>query len=202
MCWYRNNIHKSTKLFQNWNKSKFIKIQFSNWVVIKKLILIWWNWNLNKFEVWSVFKNTMSSFFFFQIGHSSNVNTKYWVSVSSMRKMVLQNFSPQRKIQKSGISHMVTSNGSHPLHHHQIQTRRHSGRLLNSPFNGRTTMLQTFTQWHCSSPPSGLTGYLLLPQQTEYCQIWLYTFWASGQNPLKPKKQKTYFYICWNHVGH
>ena len=36
---------------------------------------------------------------------------------------------------KSGITHLVTSNGGHPLHHHL----RHSGRLSNSLFNRRTT---------------------------------------------------------------
>jgi hypothetical protein len=42
----------------------------------------------------------------------------------------------------SGITHMVTSNVGHPLHHHQ----RHSSRLSNSLFN-RRTIKQTFTQW-------------------------------------------------------
>ncbi len=57
-----------------------------------------------------------------------------------------QNFSPWRKITqilKSGITHMVTSNGGHTLHHHL----RHSSRLSNSLFNIRTTKFQTFTQW-------------------------------------------------------
>jgi hypothetical protein len=49
------------------------------------------------------------------------------------------------KSPKSGITHTVTSNGGHPLHHHQIQTRMHSGRLFNSLFNRRTTTLQTLT---------------------------------------------------------
>jgi hypothetical protein len=56
-----------------------------------------------------------------------------------------QDFSPWRKIPqipKSGITHMVTSNGGHPLHHHLM----HSGRLSNSLFNRRTTKFQTFTQ--------------------------------------------------------
>ena len=57
-----------------------------------------------------------------------------------------QDFSPfWRKIPqilKSGITHMVTSNGVHPLHHHL----RHSGKLSNSLFNTKTTK-QTFTQW-------------------------------------------------------
>jgi hypothetical protein len=54
-------------------------------------------------------------------------------------------FSPWRKITqilKSRITHMVTSNGGHPLHYHL----RHSGRLSNSLFNRRPTK-QTFTQW-------------------------------------------------------
>ena len=42
----------------------------------------------------------------------------------------------------SGITHVVTSNGAHPLHHHL----RHSVRLSNSLFNRRTTK-PTFTQW-------------------------------------------------------
>jgi hypothetical protein len=42
----------------------------------------------------------------------------------------------------SGITHMVTSDGGRPLHHHL----RHSRRLSNSLFNRRTTK-QTFTQW-------------------------------------------------------
>ncbi len=46
-------------------------------------------------------------------------------------------------IPKSRITHMVTSNGGHPLHHHH----RHSDRLSNSLFNRRTTKFQTFTQW-------------------------------------------------------
>ncbi len=70
-------------------------------------------------------------------------------------------FSAEKNPKNPEITHTVTSNGSHPLHHHQIQTRRHSGRLLSSLFNGRTTMLQTFTKRnakppHCCSPPSGL----------------------------------------------
>ena len=82
-------------------------------------------------------------------------------------------FSPWRKIlqiPKSGITHMVTSNGGHPLHHHL----RHSSRLSNSLFNRRTTK-QTFTHGckpqHCSSPPSGLLGHLFPPQRTEYSHI-------------------------------
>ncbi len=47
------------------------------------------------------------------------------------------------QIPKSGITHMVTSNGGHPLHHHL----RLSGRLSNSLFNRRTTKFQTFTLW-------------------------------------------------------
>jgi hypothetical protein len=61
-----------------------------------------------------------------------------------------QDFSPWRKIPqipKSGITHMVTSNGGHPLHNHL----RHSGRLSNSLFNRRTTKFQTFTQWSHAS---------------------------------------------------
>ncbi len=49
--------------------------------------------------------------------------------------------SPQ--ILKSRITHMVTSNGGHPLHHHL----GHSSRLSNSLFNRRTTKFQTFTRW-------------------------------------------------------
>jgi hypothetical protein len=55
-------------------------------------------------------------------------------------------FSHWRKIPqipKYGITHMVTSNGGHPLHHHL----KHSGRLSNSLFNRRTTKFQTFKQW-------------------------------------------------------
>jgi hypothetical protein len=77
------------------------------------------------------------------------------------------------QIPKSGITHMVTSNGGHPLHH----PLRHSGRMSYSFFNRRTTMFQTFTQWpqasalYCSSPPSGLLGHLFPPQWTEYSHI-------------------------------
>jgi hypothetical protein len=56
-----------------------------------------------------------------------------------------QDFSPffGKKLPKSsGITHMVTSNGGHPLHHHL----RDSVRLSNSLFNRRTTK-PTFTQW-------------------------------------------------------
>jgi hypothetical protein len=42
----------------------------------------------------------------------------------------------------SRITHMVTSNGGHPLHRHL----RHSVRLSNSLFNRGTTK-PTFTQW-------------------------------------------------------
>jgi hypothetical protein len=51
-------------------------------------------------------------------------------------------FIGEKLPKSSGITHMVTSNGGHPLHHHL----RHSGRLSNSLFNRRTTK-QTFTQW-------------------------------------------------------
>jgi hypothetical protein len=56
-----------------------------------------------------------------------------------------QDFSPffgEKLPKSSGITHMVTSNGGHPLHHHL----RHSVRLSNSLFNRRTTK-PTFTQW-------------------------------------------------------
>jgi len=56
-----------------------------------------------------------------------------------------QDFSPffGEKLPKSSwITHMVTSNGGHPLHHHL----RHSVRLSNYLFNRRTTK-PTFTQW-------------------------------------------------------
>ena len=85
-----------------------------------------------------------------------------------------QNFSPWRKITqilKSGITHMVTSNGGHPLHHHL----RHSGRLSNSLFNRRTTNLHTVAaslltvvhpQWPSrpliSTPADRVQSYLTL----------------------------------------
>ena len=66
--------------------------------------------------------------------------------LKDVRIFAPQDFSPWRKIPqilKSGITHMVTSNGGRPLHHHL----RHSGRLSNSLFNRRTTKFQTLTQW-------------------------------------------------------
>jgi hypothetical protein len=48
----------------------------------------------------------------------------------------------EKLLKSSRITHMVTSNVGHPLHHHL----RHTGRLSNSLFNRRTTK-QTFTQW-------------------------------------------------------
>jgi hypothetical protein len=56
-----------------------------------------------------------------------------------------QDFSPffgEQLPKSSGMNHMVTNNGGHPLHH-QL---RHFVRLSNSLFNRRTTK-QTFTQW-------------------------------------------------------
>ncbi len=51
-------------------------------------------------------------------------------------------FFGEKLPKSSGITHMVTGNGGHPLHHHL----RHSIRLSNSLFNRRTTK-PTFTQW-------------------------------------------------------
>ncbi len=51
-------------------------------------------------------------------------------------------FFGEKLPKSSGITHMVTSNGGHPRHHHL----RHSVRLSNSLFNRRTTK-PTFTQW-------------------------------------------------------
>ncbi len=107
-----------------------------------------------------------------------------------MRIFAPQDFSPWRKIPqipKSRITHMVTSNGGHPLHCHL----RHSGRLSNSLFNRRTTKFQTFTQWLQASAlqhPSGLRGHLFSPQQTEYSQIWLYVLGLSRTRINKKKK--------------
>jgi hypothetical protein len=50
-------------------------------------------------------------------------------------------FFGEKLPKSSGITHMVTSNGGHPLHHHL----RDSVRLSNSLFNRRTTK-PTFTQ--------------------------------------------------------
>jgi hypothetical protein len=51
-------------------------------------------------------------------------------------------FFGEKLPKSSGITHMVTSNGGHPLHHHL----RDSIRLSNSLSNRRTTK-PTFTQW-------------------------------------------------------
>jgi len=51
-------------------------------------------------------------------------------------------FFGEKLPKSSGITHMVTSNGGHPLQHHL----RHTIRLSNSLFNRRTTK-PTFTQW-------------------------------------------------------
>ncbi len=99
-----------------------------------------------------------------------------------------KNFSSEKNPE---ITHTVTSNGSRPLHHLQIQTRRHSGRLFKLPQrkNHHAPNLHTVAPSlrNCSFPPSGLTGHSS-PQHTEYSQIWLSLFWASVRNSLKPKK--------------
>ncbi len=85
-------------------------------------------------------------------------------------------FFAEKLPKSSGITHMVTSNGGHPLHHHL----RHSVRLSNSLFNKKTTK-PTFTQWPQASAlqftPSGLLGHLFPRQQTEYSLFRLTMFW-------------------------
>ncbi len=90
---------------------------------------------------------------------------------------------------------MVTNNGGHPHHphhHHQIQTRWHSGRLFNSLFNGRTTTLQTFTQWPQASalyfsPQLPYRPLIITPADRVQSDLTLYVL-GPVQNPLKQKK--------------
>jgi hypothetical protein len=82
--------------------------------------------------------------------HFKNVNNclRFYRENSTLKEARIfapQDFSPffgEKLPKSSGITHMVTSNGGHPLHHHL----RHSVRLSNSLFNRRTTK-PTFTQW-------------------------------------------------------
>jgi len=108
-------------------------------------------------------------------------------------------FSPWRKIPqipKSEITHMVTTNGGLPLHHHL----RHYGRLSNSLFNRRTTNPNLHTV--AASLPTVVHPTVALqaiyhhPSRQSTVR---FDSLCSGpvQNPHKPKKKKN-IYIFFN----
>ncbi len=109
-----------------------------------------------------------------------------------MRIFAPKNFSSWRKIPqilKSGINHMVTSNGGHPLHHHLW----HSSRLSNSLFNRRTTKFQTFTQWPQASalqftPQWPYRSFIFTPADRVQSNLTLYVLGLSITH-INKKKQ-------------
>ncbi len=92
------------------------------------------------------------------------------------------------QILKSGITHMDTSNGGHPLHHHL----RHSDRLSNSLFNRRTTKSQNFTQWLQASTLQFTSQwtyrpFIITPADRVQSDLTLYVL-GLGPGPASTKK--------------
>ncbi len=108
-------------------------------------------------------------------------------------------FSTKKNPQKSGITHTVTSNGGHPLHHH-------SGRLFNSHFNGRTTALQTFTLWLQASalqlsPPGALQATYHHPSRQSIVKFDSLCSWPwSGSRLNQKKTEAAYSWNWWRHL--
>jgi hypothetical protein len=108
-------------------------------------------------------------------GHIWSIELKTFLSglfISAWWKTVVQNFSPQRKNSRnnptwSPVIAAVHSNTTKRIT--KLQNRRHYGRLFNPLFNGRTTTLQTFIQWHQASA-------LLFPPITNCRQSTVYQF--------------------------